>query len=65
LTQQLVKVVETLKQLSTKEQNAIASLIQDELLWALSLKKSAKPLSNLSQEALNEHLAGKTKKGKW
>jgi hypothetical protein len=63
MTQQLEKVVASLKQLNSKEQNSIASLIVEELLWELSLKKSSKLLTSLVDEALKEHKAGKTKKG--
>jgi len=65
MTHQLEKVIGNLNQLSCKEQDAIAELIQDELLWELSLKKSSKQLSKLAEEAIKEHKAGKTKKGDW
>ncbi len=61
MTKQLEKVIDELSQLNEAEQNAIATLIQDELLWELSLKNSKKELSKLAQEALNEH-KGKTQK---
>jgi len=65
MTHQLEKVIGNLNQLSTREQNAIAELIQEELLWELSLKNSSVQLSKLADEAIKEHRGGKTKKGDW
>ena len=65
MTTELEKVIANLNQLSKAEQNAIANLIQDELLWDLTLKNSTKRLTGLAEEALEEYKAGKTKKTDW
>ena len=65
MTHQLEKVIGELNRLSTKEQDAIAELIQEELLWDFLLNNSAAQLSKLAEEAKKEHKAGKTKKGDW
>ncbi len=62
---QLEKVINELSQLSKAEQNAIAELIQDELLWDVTFKNSTAKLSELANEALKEHQQNKTKKGDW
>ncbi|MDB5281248.1 MAG: hypothetical protein JWO06_323 [Bacteroidota bacterium] len=51
MTHQLEKVIGDLTKLSTKEQDAIAELIQEELLWDFSLKNSSDKLSILAEEA--------------
>gem|GEM_PF-3274755 len=58
---QLEKVIGNLNKLTSTEQDAIAELIEDELLWDVSLEKSLRVLSKLADEALKEHHAGKTK----
>lgn len=65
MTAELEKVIKNLNQLPKEEQTAIAALIQDELLWELSLKNSASKLSSLAEEAIQEYQSGKTKKGDW
>jgi hypothetical protein len=65
MTKLLEKVFDDLSHLSEAEQNAIAALIQDELLWDVSLKNSKKELSKLAQEALKEHKEGKTDNKGW
>lgn len=65
MTTELEKVIQNLNQLSKEEQTAIAALIQDELLWDLSIKTSSKKLSSLAEEAVTEYQKGKTKKGDW
>ncbi len=65
MTTELEKVIKNLNQLSNTEQNAIAALIQDELLWELTFKNSSKKLTGLAEEALEEYKAGKTKKTDW
>jgi len=62
---QLEHVINELSLLSKAEQTAIAELIQDELLWDISLKNSKTRLSNLAIEALKEHSENKTQKGDW
>lgn len=65
MTHQLEKVIGNLNKLSSTEQDAIAQLIQEELLWDISLENSTNQLSKLAEEALKEHQAEKTKKGDW
>ena len=62
MTEQLEKVVHTLEQLPQVEQNALAQLIEDELLWDLSLQNSQQQLAYLADEALLEFRAGLTKR---
>lgn len=62
MTELLEKVVNTLEHLPQREQNAIAQLIDDELLWDLSLKNSQQQLAQLADEALLEFKAGLTKR---
>jgi hypothetical protein len=59
MTKLLEKVFDDLSHLSDKEQNAIAALIQDELLWDISLKNSKKELSKLAQESIKFKLSKK------
>lgn len=61
MTAQLEKVIIKLQQLPEDEQNAVAQLIEDELLWDLSLTNSHSLLEKLADEALAEFKAGKTK----
>lgn len=65
MTAELEKVIKNLNLLSKEEQTAIAALIQDELLWDLSLKNSSSKLGSLAEEAIQEYQSGKTKKGDW
>lgn len=65
MTNELEKVIKNLNQLSQTEQNAIAALIQDEMLWDLTFKSSSRKLTGLAEEAIEEYKAGKTKKGDW
>ena len=61
MTTQLEKVFTELQQLPEAEQNAVAQLIEDELLWDLTFQNSASLLEKLANEALEEHRAGLTK----
>ncbi|GAA4448274.1 hypothetical protein GCM10023189_05900 [Nibrella saemangeumensis] len=61
MTTKLEKAISELNQLPESEQNAIAGLIEDELLWEISLKNSQQQLENLADEALREFQAGRTK----
>ena len=60
MTQTLQKVIKEIEDLSEAEQEALAMLIQDELLWDLSLKDSQNSLEILANEALTEFKNGKT-----
>lgn len=61
MTKTLQKVIREVSDLSESEQDALALLIQDELLWDLSLKNSQNALETLANEALNEFQNGTTK----
>lgn len=61
MTALLEKILVELNQLSEQEQDAIAGLIEDELLWEKSLKSSSSQLGSLADEALKEFQQGKTK----
>jgi len=64
LTALLEEAITRLKALPTEEQNAIASLILDELeeeqRWENSFASSADVLAKLGAEAIAEYRAGKT-----
>jgi hypothetical protein len=62
---QLQKIINELSQLSKAEQNAIATLIQEELSWDRTLQNPSAKLSKLAKEALKEHQENKTEKGDW
>ena len=61
MTKTLQKVIREVSDLSESEQDALAMLIQDELLWDLSLKNSQNALETLANEALSEFQNGTTK----
>lgn len=61
MTKTLQKVIKEVSDLSESEQDALAMLIQDELLWDLSLKNSQNALETLANEALSEFQNGTTK----
>jgi hypothetical protein len=61
MTQTLQKVIREVSDLSESEQDALAILIQDELLWDLRLKNSQDALETLANEALSEFQNGTTK----
>jgi len=61
MTVALKKVFEKLNTLPASEQNAIASLLNEELRWKKSFDASQNQLSNLAAEALVEYKKGKTK----
>lgn len=64
MTELLEKAISKLKALPTEEQNAIASLILDELeddqRWEESFASSGDMLAKLGAEAIAEYQAGKT-----
>ncbi|MFS8830970.1 hypothetical protein NW819_10250 [Synechococcus sp. R8-2] len=64
MTELLEKAISKLKALPTEEQNAIASLILDELeddqRWEESFASSADMLAKLGAKAIAEYQAGKT-----
>lgn len=64
MTQLLKKAVKEISRLSAAEQNAVASLILDEITdkkkWDDSFAKSQNQLEYLAEEALKEFNTGKT-----
>lgn len=64
MTKQLEQVIARLKTLPTDRQNAIATLILEELeeeqRWDDSFARSPDLLAKLAAEAMAEHRAGKT-----
>jgi hypothetical protein len=65
VTQLMEKALVEISKLSQDEQDALAALILEEIaserLWAKSFAESEDLLSQLADEALAEHRAGKTK----
>ncbi|WP_068814416.1 hypothetical protein [Phormidesmis priestleyi] len=64
MTELLERAIARLKTLPTKEQDAIATLIMEELeedqQWDESFARSPDLLAKLAAEAMAEHRAGKT-----
>jgi hypothetical protein len=64
MTELLEKVISKLKTLPTNEQDAIATMILDELederRWDESFARSPNLLAKLAAEAMTEYRAGKT-----
>ncbi|ARV61193.1 hypothetical protein BZZ01_23550 [Nostocales cyanobacterium HT-58-2] len=64
MTELLERVIARLKTLSSSEQDAIATMIleelEDERLWNESFARSPDLLAQLAAEAMAEHRAGKT-----
>lgn len=65
MVKELENALKQLNQLNEKEQREIAALIQDELLWDLTLSNSQNKLSQMAEEALLEYKSGKTQEGDW
>jgi hypothetical protein len=61
MTASLKKVLTRINRLSTKEQNAIAEMLSNELNWEKSFKESPSELSQLASEAIAEYKSGKTR----
>ena len=61
MTTALKNIVEKINNLPASEQNAIAGLLSEELIWQKSYAKSQQQLSSLAAEALEEYRKGKTK----
>lgn len=65
MTQLLKKALTEVSKLPPEEQEALASILLDELAserrWAASFEKSQDALATLAEEALTEHRAGRTK----
>ena len=65
MTQLLEKALNEVAKLPAAEQDALAAILLDELAseqrWSESFAKSQDVLAKLAEEALTEHVAGKTK----
>lgn len=65
MTQLLEKALNEVAKLPAAEQDALAAILLDELAseqrWSESFAKSQDALAKLAEEALAEHVAGKTK----
>ena len=61
MTVALKKVFDKLNKMPAAEQNAIASLLNDELNWKKSFENSQDQLELLAAEALSEYKKGTTK----
>jgi len=60
MTTALKNILSKIDALSVREQNAIASLLKQELEWQKSYDKSQQQLSSLASEALSEYRKSKT-----
>jgi hypothetical protein len=61
MTIALKKVFSKLSKMPAAQQNAIASLLNEELEWQKSFDSSQSGLSMLASEAVEEYKKGKTK----
>jgi len=61
MTTALKKVFSKLSKMPAAQQNAIASLLNEELEWKRSFDNSQEELLNLAAEAVAEYKKGKTK----
>jgi hypothetical protein len=65
MVQELKEVLSKVEQLKDDEQREIAKLLQQEVSWDDSLNESQDLLSQLADEAIQEHKAGKTTQTDW
>ena len=61
MTVALKNVIEKINRLPSKEQNALAKLLSEELAWDKSFARSQKELALLAKEALVEYGKAKTR----
>ena len=61
MTTALKKLITKLDKMPISEQNAIATLLNEELSWKKSFDNSHNKLQSLASEALVEYKKGKTK----
>lgn len=61
MTTALKNIIEKINKMPVAEQNAIASLLNEELNWKKSFEYSQDKLQSLAAEALPEYKKGKTK----
>jgi hypothetical protein len=62
---QVKKAFERLEKLSSKKQEEIAGLIQEELDWDSTFEQTQDQLSAMANEAIQEYDAGKTTDQDW
>jgi len=62
---ELKKVITQVEQLEINEQQEIAKMLTEEIMWHSTLENSQEKLQRLGEEALNEHALGNTKKSGW
>lgn len=62
---QVKKVIEKLEKLSSKRQEEIANLIEDELNWDATFDDTQEQLSALAREAIRDYRAGTTDDKDW
>ena len=62
MTTALKNTLSKINKLTSVEQNAIASLLNEELKWQQSFYKTQDALSLLANEAITEYRSGKTQK---
>jgi hypothetical protein len=60
MTTALKNIIARLDKMPVSEQNAIASLLKEELAWQKSFDNSQNELLSLASEALMEYKKGKT-----
>jgi aspartate/glutamate racemase len=65
MVQELKEVLSKVEQLKDDEQREIAKLLQQEVSWDDSLNESQDLLSQLADEAIQDHKAGRTTKTDW
>lgn len=61
MTKLLEETINKLKNLSEEDQNSIAEIINDEILWGVKFNNSQDKLSLLAEEARKEFKENKTK----
>ena len=59
------EVITKVEKLNNEEQQQIAKMLNEEIIWDTTLKNSQEQLRVLAQEALAEHKSGKTQKKDW
>ncbi len=65
MTTELKEVISKVEKLGDNEQREIAKMINDEIEWDEAFNNSKSQLSILAQQAINEHLSGKTINEDW
>jgi hypothetical protein len=65
MVKQLKEAISKVEQLKEEEQIEIARLLEAEITWDETFKKTQDQLSNLANEALQEYKSGKTTEKDW